>query len=282
MKSSKPPAIDLYLGDCVEGIRSHVAAGSVDVVITSPPYNLNIRYNSYEDDRNWNTYLEWTDTWAREVRNAISEGGSFFLNVAGSPKTPLLPHVLIDRLVNRSRLFELQNTIHWIKSIAIPDGKSVRQIGHYKPINSHRFLNDCHEHVFHLTPTGRTPIDRKALGVPYAHKSNIARWAHSGGADLKCRGNAWFIPYKTISSRRKHRPHPATFPAELASFCIRLHGRGSTLCVMDPFMGIGHSARAAVTCGVGRFIGFEIDRGYLNAARKELRALGAKPTSSRI
>ena len=212
----------------------------------------------------------------------MAESGSFFLNVAGSPKTPLLPHVLVDRLVNRSRIFKLQNTIHWIKSIAIPDGKSVRQIGHYKPINSGRFLNDCHEHIFHLTPTGRTPIHRKALGVPYAHKSNIARWAHSGGADLKCRGNAWFIPYKTISSRHKHRPHPATFPAELASYCIRLHGRRSTLCVMDPFMGIGHSARAAVSCDVGRFVGFEIDRAYLDTARKNLRALGVKTRFSRI
>ena len=80
------------------------------------------------------------------------------------------------------KLFVLQNTIHWIKSITIDesDGSSISR-GHFKPISSPRFLNDCHEYVFHLTPTGRTPIDRLALGVPYADKSNIARWGHTGG-----------------------------------------------------------------------------------------------------
>jgi site-specific DNA-methyltransferase (adenine-specific) len=71
------------------------------------------------------------------------------------------------------------------------------------------------------------------VGVPYADKSNIARWGHTAGRDLHCRGNTWFIPYRTIQNRRRDRPHPATFPVELASNCIRLHGKKSAV-VMDP------------------------------------------------
>ena len=119
--------------------------------------------------------------------------------------------------------------------------------GHFKPISSRRFLNDCHEYIFHLTPTGHTPVDRLALGVPYADKSNIARWSHTGGSDRRCRGNTWFIPYKTISRREKDRPHPATFPVELAANCIRLHGVKKNLTMLDPFLGIGNSAIAAET-----------------------------------
>ena len=87
--------------------------------------------------------------------------------------------------------------------------------GHFKPISSQRFLNDCHEYIFHFTKSGRVEIDRLALGVPYQDKSNIARWSHTSGRDRRCRGNTWFIPYETIQSRQKERPHPATFPVEL-------------------------------------------------------------------
>ena len=99
--------------------------------------------------------------------------------------------------------------------------------GHFKPINSRRFLNDCHEYVFHLTPTGPTPIDRLALGVPYADKSNIARWCHTRGRDRRCRGNTWFVPYKTIQPSRERVAHiRRRFRWSLAAEnCIRLHGR---------------------------------------------------------
>jgi site-specific DNA-methyltransferase (adenine-specific) len=76
------------------------------------------------------------------------------------------------------------------------------------------------------------------------------------------------VPYKTIRSREEQRPHPATFPVELAEQCIRLHGGEAGLVVMDPFLGIGHSALAAKRCGVAKFIGFEIDAEYLGEAKE--------------
>src|SRR5256886_15600441 len=76
----------------------------------------------------------------------------------------------------------------------------------------------------------------------------------------RCRGNNWFIPYKTIVSRSKERPHPATFPIELAVNCIKVHGCRPDLAMLDPFLGIGHSALAAKQCGIGSFIGCAIDR----------------------
>jgi site-specific DNA-methyltransferase (adenine-specific) len=103
-------------------------------------------------------------------------------------------------------------------------------------------VNDLQEFVFHLTRTGMTPLDRLALGVPYAEKSNIKRWNHTRARDLRCRGNVWFIPYKTIRSRKRDRPHPATFPEELATYCIKIHGTKGEIVMIDPFIGIGQSA----------------------------------------
>src|SRR5260370_25649913 len=98
-----------------------------------------------------------------------------------------------------------------------------RSFGHFKPINSPRFLNDCHEYVFHFTKTGRVELNPLALGVPYQDKSNIARWRHTRGSALRCRGNTWFVPYETIQTRQHERPHPATFPVQLAECAIILH-----------------------------------------------------------
>src|ERR687896_569607 len=70
--------------------------------------------------------------------------------------------------------------------------------------------------------------------------------------------------------RAKERPHPATFPVELAENCIRLHGVSDDLAMLDPFLGIGNSAAAAKRCGVKTFIGFEIDEEYLSEAKRRL------------
>ncbi len=239
---------------------------TIDLVVTSPPYNLGIAYSKYSDRGNRRSYLDWCKTWAAEVQRLLKPGGSFFLNIGASPSNPMLPHEIAIELRD---LFVLQNSIHWIKSITIADRAGAEgSHGHFKPINSKRFLNDAHEYVFHLTKTGRVEIDRLAIGVPYQDKSNIARWSHTGGGDARCRGNTWFVPYETIQSRARERPHPATFPVQLAEWCIKLHGVKRVRTMLDPFLGIGNSAIAAARCGVPRFIGFEIDETYLAEANR--------------
>src|SRR6185503_17406051 len=167
-------------------------------------------------------------------------------------------------------LFRLQNSIIWVKSISIGD----ESFGHFKPVNSQRFLNHLHEHVFHFTKEGETPLDRLAIGVPFKDKSNIARWGHS--EDRRCGGDVWFIPYQTIRSRSQRDHHPSPFPVELAERCIKLHGapeaavddgKSATgaLLVLDPFLGVGSTLLAAQRLGY-RGIGIEIDASYAEAA----------------
>jgi site-specific DNA-methyltransferase (adenine-specific) len=259
--------LDLRLGDCLTGLPE-LPAESVDVVVTSPPYNLDIAYAAYRDDAPRAEYLDWCHAWAAELQRVLKPAGSFFLNVGASPANPLLPHEIVIKL---QPLFRLQNTLHWIKSITVhPRQGPDISAGHFKPINSKRFITDCHEYIFHLTRSGEVPVDRLAVGVEYSDKSNIARWGHTGGRDRRCRGNNWFIPYETINSRDADRPHPATFPPRLAEWCICLHGARPDLVVLDPFLGLGHSAMAARACGVEKFIGFEIDPVYFDQARERL------------
>lgn len=259
----------LHNKDCVQGMRS-LKAGSVGIVVTSPPYNIGIDYASYDDTMGRADYLSWCREWMGEVRRVLADEGSFFLNVGASPKEPLFPHQMAILAVECG--FAIQNTFHWVKSVSVPspDGGTL-SVGHFKPINSKRFVNDCHEYIFHLTKTGKVPLDRLALGVPYQDKSNVTRWSTNGGRDKRCRGNVWFIPYKTIQNSEKDRPHPASFPVELVTNCLKIASATPQTRVMDPFLGIGTSAVAARRFGILKFEGFEIDEGYLSVARAALR-----------
>lgn len=263
-----------YLGDCLT-ILPALEPASVGVVVTSPPYNIGIKYRSYQDDLPRRKYLNWTYRWLGAASRIMRPDGSLFLNVGAKPTDPWVP---LEVAQQARRYFKLQNTIHWVKSIAIDREAAGRAagvdrdlaVGHYKPINSDRFVNDCHEFIFHFTPGGRTRLDRRAVGVPYQDRSNIRRWS-SAGEGVRCRGNTWFIPYETIQSRDRDRPHPASFPPRVPDQCIRLHGVSRAGVVLDPFMGLGSTAIAAARLGLD-FVGIEMDEQYLQEAVERVRA----------
>ena len=267
-------ALRFYLGDCLEVLHS-MTPGSISVIVTSPPYNLGVRYRSYDDTLPRQHYLDWTGAWVSAAAKALEPEGSLFLNVGAKPTDPW---TALDVALAARPHVQLQNTIHWIKSIAIDQDAAGANagltrdlnVGHYKPINSDRFVNDCHEFIFHFTPGGRTPLDRRAIGVKYQDQSNVARW-RGGAGNRRCRGNTWFIPYDTIQSRDKDRPHPATFPPRVPEYCVRLHGLDRTRVMLDPFLGLGNSAIAAASLGVD-FVGIEVDEHYLKEGIARVRA----------
>ena len=257
-----------FHGDAVE-ILGALKTASVDAIVTSPPYNLGVRYRSYDDGRPRAEYLRWTAEWIQAAKQVLAPEGSLFLNVGAKPKDPW---TALDVAQAVRPHLELQNIIHWVKSIAIEKALAGTRsgltddlaVGHYKPINSGRFLNDCHEFVFHFSPGGATPLERTAIGVKYQDQSNVTRWQRAGSG-LRCRGNTWFLPYDTIQSRDDERPHPATFPWRLPAYCLKLHGVKRIGLAVDPFLGLGSSAVACAKLGID-FAGIELDEHYLKEA----------------
>lgn len=246
----------------------------VDIIVTSPPYNLNKKYSKYRDNKERQEYINWMHEIARLSKEILKENGSFFLNFGGKPSDPWLP---FDVAREFDKFYHLQNVVHWIKHISIPKDASYTKtnglngdmsLGHFKPINTNTFLNQCHEYIFHFTKTGKEQLNKLAIGVPYQHKSNVTRWKEK--RDLRDRGNVWFIRYKNKQGGVEPIPHPTVFPYRLPYLCIKLHGIKRNTLVYDPFMGIGNTAVACLYLGVD-FIGTEIDEEYIRVAEKKIR-----------
>jgi site-specific DNA-methyltransferase (adenine-specific) len=253
--------------DCLTGLAA-LPPESIDVCVTSPPYNIGIAYRSYQDRMPRPAYLDWLSEIGGAIHRVLKPAGSFFLNVGSTGSDPWIG---ADAARAMGEPFILQNHIVWVKSLSIGNDT----VGHFKPINSARFLNHNHEAIFHFTKTGRVPVDRLAVGVPFKDKSNIARWGHA--RDRRCGGNVWFIPYETVKSRAQKFDHPAGFPVELPLRCIQLHGAEAPL-VLDPFLGAGTTLVAAQKLGAAG-IGFEVDMDY--AERAAARLASALPHQTR-
>jgi site-specific DNA-methyltransferase (adenine-specific) len=264
----------IYQEDCIKFMsKLKEEKISVDVIVTSPPYNIKKEYGLYKDNKERDEYLKWLEDVARASYTVLKADGSFFLNIGGRPADPTLPSLVVARFLKID--YKIQNTIHWIKSVTIEQediGKNNNMrnngdvsIGHFKPIVSERFLTDVQEYVFHFTKTGNVKLDKLGIGVAYQDKTNIGRWK-SAQQDKRDRVNVWFIPYPTI---QEERPHPAIFPVKLPELCIKLHGRKSNMLVYDPFMGIGSTALACINLKVN-YIGTEIEPGYIKIAHEQI------------
>lgn len=250
----------VVLGDCLAVLHA-MAPASVDLCVTSPPYNIGVPYGAHDDRMAPDAFLAWMTEVGEAVARVLKPDGAVFLNVGGTGTQPWLPWEVARAF---GATLRLQNHIVWVKSVTVGDDTA----GHFKPIRSPRFLNNNHEAVFHFTREATTPIDRLAVGVPFKDKSNIARWGHA--RDRRCAGNVWFLPYKTVNSRRGKFGHPAGFPVELPLRCIQLHGKTDGV-VLDPFLGAGTTLVAAQRLGLAG-IGIELDPAYADVAVARLAA----------
>jgi site-specific DNA-methyltransferase (adenine-specific) len=130
---------------------------SIPCIITSPPYNLDIKYGTYQDDLPRDGYLKWLKDVAISMKRVLTDNGQLFLNVGYSNVDPW---VAMDVAQVFRQVFALQNNITWVKHIAVND----QGYGQYKPILSDRFSSATTESIFHFTKNGDVKVDRLAIG----------------------------------------------------------------------------------------------------------------------
>lgn len=220
---------EIHHENCLDQLKKMEDA-SVDLVVTSPPYK-DIDGFSYP----------MIGEILSELYRVQKMDSLFFLNFGHLAEDKMRPFKVCDLATIVG--YKLNDTITWVKN-------------HYKPIQGKRRLNNLTEFIFMLYKGDMPLLNRLAVGIPYADKSNAKRF--SKGLDLKCGGNVWYIDYETITSRDE-KLHHDRFPVELPEKCIKLCGYDVQV-VLDPFCGSGTTGVAATKQGKD-FIGIDMNAG---------------------
>ncbi|MHA2104570.1 MAG: DNA-methyltransferase [Candidatus Hodarchaeales archaeon] len=226
---------------------------SIDVIITSPPYNRGKEYTddskgSYNDKQELKDYCYLLQSVWNECYRVLKDTGIFFLNIGDAASDQGKSERVVQTAVDTG--FIRIQTVVWVKSFL---GR-----GHYTPTGGNKRLNNLWENVFLLAKNKKNyKIYPKEIGIPYADKSNIGRYSDE---DLRDPGNVWLIPYSKTTGATIKKGHDAPFPIGLPIKCIKLTKANT---VLDPFLGSGSTLAAAEAMGINGF-------GYEKYPRKEL------------
>lgn len=220
----------------------------VHLMVTSPPYNVG---KEYDADLSMEDYLNLLNRVWQETARVLVPGGRACINVANLGRKPYIPlHAYILEGM-QSLGFLMRGEIIWDKGASA--AASTAWGSWLSPANP--TLRDTHEYilVFSKGSYRRTPLEGRE---PTISKEEF----------LACTRSVWNFP---AESARKVG-HPAPFPVELPYRLIQLYTfRGET--VLDPFMGSGQTALAALKSG-RHYLGYEVDESYVRLAESRILA----------
>ena len=221
--------------------------GCVHLMITSPPYNAG---KEYDQDLNLEEYLGmlrqvWAETW-----RVLVPGGRACINVANLGRKPYIPlhaYIISDMLAIG---FLMRGEIIWDKAASSATSTAW---GSWRSA-SNPTLRDVHEYILVFS---KGSFGRKK---PKGRRYTIAREEF-----LQNSKSVWTFP--AVSAKKIG--HPAPFPQELPKRLIQLYTFTSEI-VLDPFMGSGQTALAAIDTG-RIYVGYETDRNYVKLAESRIQ-----------
>lgn len=247
---------------------SEVEDKSVQLIVTSPPYNVGKEYGVYNDSKSRNFYLDYLDGIWAECRRVLCKGGRIAVNVANTDRKPykFLCGDITTRLIEKHR-FSMRGDIIWDKGASV--GVSTAW-GSWRSA-SNPTLRDVHEHIM--------VFEKEPFEITHEHILVFSKDEWSLKSDKKvstispedfCKNTQSVWRMKTAN--RLVNAHPTPFPEELPARLIQLYTFvGDT--VLDPFLGSGTTCVAAKRLA-RKSIGYEIDTAYKEII--ETRIAGVK------
>jgi site-specific DNA-methyltransferase (adenine-specific) len=225
-----------------------IDCGSIDLVITSPPYNVDIPYNSHNDRGSYEEYLTFSDRWMQRCYDWLKDDGRLCLNIPLDKNKGGQQSVGADlTAIAKSAGFSYHSTIVW------NEGNISRRTAWGSWLSA-------------SAPYVIAPVEL----IVVLYKKTWKKTSGSRISDISREDfMAWTNGLWTFSGERKTRiGHPAPFPIELPYRCMKLFSFvGDT--VLDPFMGSGSTLLAA-QLSKRQAIGIEIDPRYCQIASKRL------------
>ncbi len=225
-----------------------IANNSLDLIVTSPPYNVDIKYNSHHDAISYPDYLDFTCAWLSRCFQFLKEDGRFCLNIPLDKNKGGQQSVGADITTIAKQVgFQYHSTIVW------NEGNISRRTAWGSWMSA-------------SAPFVIAPVEL----IVVLYKKNWRKTSGSRKSDItKAEFMSWTNGLWTFSGESKKKiGHPAPFPLELPHRCIKLFSFvGDT--VLDPFAGSGTTLIAAAMLNrIG--IGVEIDPRYCELAKKRI------------
>lgn len=255
--------IQLIHGDCLEMMK-HIDDGTVDLTVTSPPYDNLRTYNGNIDQ--W--CFEKFQAIARELWRITKDGGVVVwivsdATIKGSETGTSFQQALWFMKCG----FCLHDTMIWRK----PNSGSIGSQNRYENVFEYMFVLSknapCHVNIIKDRQNKRA--GEKQHGSIRQKDGTVRKTTGYGKraiADFGRRHNVWDV--SPCKSPKERNGHPAPFPEQLATDHILSWSNPGDV-VLDPFMGSGTTGVACVNTG-RRFIGIELDKGYFDIATKRI------------
>ena len=250
--------IDLRCGDCLE-IMKDIPDGSVDLTVTSPPYDNLRTYNGNIDQ--WN--FEKFKAIAKELYRVTKLGGVVVwvvgdATVKGSETGTSFKQALYFKDCG----FNLHDTMIWEKTGMLPTQDRYYNIFEYMFVFSKGKPKAMNFICDHKTTAGGRIQKKDACINKGKQKDGAGTFVRN---EHSRRTNIWRI---TIGKNKETQGHPAPFPEQLAKdHIISWSNDGDT--VLDPFMGSGTTGKMAVLNN-RNFIGIELDEEYFQIAKQRI------------
>lgn len=245
----------LYSGDCRDVLDS-VPSGSVRLALTSPPYNLG---KPYEKRTKLEAYLAEQAEIIREVVRVVSDDGSICWQVGNYvDSNEVVPLDIALFPIFKAQGLKLRNRIVW----------------HFEHgLHCNRRLSGRHETILWFTKSDKYVFNLDPIRVPQKYPGKKAfkgpRLGQFTSHPLgKNPGDVWIIPNVKHNHVEKTH-HPCQFPVELAERLILALTNVHDL-VIDPFIGVGTTAVAAVLHG-RRAIGADVITDYIETAKERVK-----------
>lgn len=225
-----------------------VQEDSIDLIVTSPPYNVDIKYGSHDDKISYEEYLEFSHKWLSRCFQWLKNDGRFCLNIPLDKNKGGQQSVGADLTTIAKQIgFRYHSTIVW------NEGNISRRTAWGSWLSA-------------SAPYVIAPVEL----IIVLYKKEWKRTSGSGRSDVsRDEFMEWTNGLWTFSGESKKRiGHPAPFPVELPKRCIKLFTFvGDT--VLDPFMGSGSTLIAAHIYD-RKGVGIDVDGSYCELAKKRL------------
>lgn len=223
---------------------------SIHLMVTSPPYNVG---KEYDADLSLSEHLVFLESVWVEVLRVLVPGGRACINVANLGRRPYLPlHAWIANSMLRLG-FLMRGEVIWNKAASASPSTAW---GSWKSA-ANPTLRDVHEYILIFS---KGAFKRQN---PLGRESTI-----TDEEFLEFTKSVWTFPAEPASKVG----HPAPFPLELPHRLIQLYSFKDEV-ILDPFMGSGQSAIAALKAG-RHYIGYEINPEYVSLAHMRIQAAG--------